>query len=351
MKKEVLALALSVSLLSSTSLESAAYQQLESTPVALTPDIKPVPTPAVWKDIPVVSTGLPDELPPAVKAHEQNAVKVSLHPSLETRLAAGVTYKDSVSGVQIAEKFYLLAGHLLLKGDNTPEDGAEDCENLSVYASNAHTSITTIQADGSTITESGLGDMHPVDAAAGSFKLHDFRVPDIALIRRTADKNVHSKQSFETVTINNEPLIVGQPVFIMNYQPTANNSVRTPYKLLLTPEEIQQGLDRPAIYGGIIVSPMPDGTFLVAVGMKSYGAAYDIFGRGGSSGSGVYFEDGRLIGISVAGMVTPEIIAKAIKFLTGTELAKDPYFALIQPVNEKMVGKLEQQLRNDSICK
>lgn len=94
-------------------------------------------------------------------------------------------------------------------------------------------------------------------------------------------------------------LDVGQPLYIANFQLTADKQPRNPHHAFLTPEGIKQGLDKPAIMGGVALNHVSGTTIRVLTGIKSYSTPPETETRAGAGGSPVWDEDGNLIGIVV----------------------------------------------------
>lgn len=129
-----------------------------------------------------------------------------------------------------------------------------------------------------------------------------------------------------------------QPLYIANYQMTADKQPRNPHHVFLSEEQIKKGLDKPAVMGGVALNFLSGNTIRVLTGIKPYSTPAETEPRAGAGGSPVWDEHGNLVGIVVG--ETAQFVSDyeedfniELSGRSNTDIAKTAIVQLIDPLH------------------
>lgn len=228
------------------------------------------------------------------------------------RIADEATGQGSVaSGVIINGQQILTAGHVVER------DGSVACSNTSVVTAGLVTSAT-ISND-------------PVTHVSVK---HD-KTTDVAVLTLRASSNFGG---LPDVKISDNQLTVGETVYFINYQPTADGKVRSP-------ASTDVASTTPVVFSGTVVKDAAGRTTIATGNGKSFGAgASDNLVRKGASGGAIVNSRGELVGLSVASeSLTADHSAASIKKEFGVSLSANSTYqiAYMQPISQGLVKGLQ----------
>jgi len=250
------------------------------------------------------------------------------------------------SGERVGPNLYLTAGHLIRAKQNAPSPGLENCHTLNVK-------VPTNQAFAEASEHRQIyGTTLNAQKEVGTYMDGDVTaIPDIALVQANPGDLV---VPHATIPLASEAMHIGQAVFSLGYQPDTAGKLRSPDQGDISASDIQAGYDKPAIFGGVIVSFQSNGNPIVAEGLKSYGAVTDDQARGGKSGGALVNTSGQLLAISVEANSIPRTAAEVgdlYSFTPGGILPKAPLsFEIAQPVTRPLIDSLTQQISAAATC-
>ncbi len=283
------------------------------------------------KSMPMINVGfLPPTLPPSIE-HEIYNVGQVYNEIINRHDHTYVGYDGS--GIQITPTLILTAGHIVLSGETKPlVNYPSQCSNLTFNNLSTGGALTYLES--------------------GSYKYGDNTIkPDIAMIfapYQSGESGVGLSQvirhSVSNIPIANNAPTHGQPLYFVNYEPTAQKVFRSPYNT-------RQRYIYPAIYGGIYYDSTANGEYVVLTGMKSYGQVKDTNSRPGASGGAVFNAAGQLIGLSVMGGSPIEAVSYSHSSESNASTPVDVQLGVsyIQPVNKGLIKELHKELHPYSV--
>lgn len=275
-----------------------------------------------------IDTVLPPELPQAVQAQVGSAVDIGSEIPLEESrfpdgtLALSTSRVSSLgSGVRISETEVATAGHVRAEhpeaacGDFTIKTRVEDSIRKAPVTAEAHSYLSdNVSADSYDVPDFGIMEVEP--------RLLE-GVP-IAQVRQT-------------------PLEVGEPVYFVNYQPTADGTDREP--------SASDPYSQPAEYGGIVASTDGQLSRVITDIGASYGDVYDDVTRAGASGGAVFDAQGQLVAIVSRGLESG-LLGQNQAF--GVELSAYPDVtvseAKVTPVTQTLIDQLRAEIDASPSC-
>jgi hypothetical protein len=242
---------------------------------------------------------LPDHLPSPVS--RQIAAGVAIATLLPAKLG-GPAYS---SGVRIFPDLYLIAGHAVQTDQNRPLAALRSCGRILIDGQGA--TPAHLSADPLTGAERAVGGSRiSARKAIGSFIVGDqTAIPDIGLLQAAPTKAVGR---FTPVTINTQPVRVGETMFFAVDQPGINRpfddlALRDPYGPSHPIVEMRGNDQQPAKFAGVVGKILAYGRVVVFTGTRHYGPHPDSNGHEGSSGGGAWLANGQLAGIVAGGPV------------------------------------------------
>jgi len=131
---------------------------------------------------------------------------------------------------------------------------------------------------------------------------------------------------------------MGETVYFVNFQPTADGATRTP--------TAQGDLAMPAVFSGTVLGQTPDGLVIATGSGKSYGhGVADTLVRRGASGGAILNRKGQLVALSVASQsLTADQSPAAIAHTYGVQLPRGQYqIAFGQVTNGQLISQLRAQ--------
>lgn len=226
---------------------------------------------------------LPDTLPDAVAQQTPNVVSVINTIPLLSRL-------EICSGVRIDQYDYLSAGHCDYQ---LASDALPLCENLTI------SSPSDLSDEGVSLPVNKKAGYYDGDTSGKTTKSLGSLTKDILLIETPTEPRPYTTKTHYGDPSSIQP---GTPLYLVNFEPTANNTLRSPYGEDLITGEQKTGLNKPAILGAIALAHISNGTnsFTIAIaGVKSYSSPPETDVRAGSSGGPIYDEAGNLVGTTI----------------------------------------------------
>jgi hypothetical protein len=286
---------------------------------------------------------LPAQLPAGIKRYIRNVGLVSNYFANRLLLQEQDNGDKNVypyaaraysgSGVLLNSRYVLTAGHMFLSGTNKPLiNAATECEDLTFSYDIGRQELQSVVA-----------------SESGSYKYNDSTsLPDAGLL--DLGPNVYQgNAALPAIEISKQTLYAGEPLFFVNYEPTASGKYRDP----INPAG---SYTKPAIYGGFYIGKDQNGEdYDVLLGVKSYGAVKDVFSRPGASGGPVFNSEGQLVGIDVQGYDS-EPGTDEYEQDWNVQLQHDnPHQKLeteiIQPITPSIIKGLETNLKTSEICR
>lgn len=186
---------------------------------------------------------------------------------------------EKASGVKISSDLVLSAGHEFLDGGSIFSSSSDlFCRNLSIYSNGDNNSDTSTD-----------------NSIYATYTQDDQKAPDISIINTDGDSQFNR---MPVPTIGQKPSI-GDKVYLVNYEPTANLIDRNPNQDANQSSSLKK-YSLPAIYSGVILDNNGS-DYKILTGIKSYGqGSADDMSRPGASGGPVFNGAGQLVGISVS---------------------------------------------------
>lgn len=295
-----------------------------------------------WPDVvlesdSVSATALPDTLPPAVTAQLPNVVAFE-RTDTGYRDVPGVIQQTlmNCSGVRIAPSEYLGAAHCT--------------EGISQQGTSIYIDVP-IDNGGRTFPVSRLVEQNnniDVENVRMNTELVDI------MIAKTESDDIPNQPP----TQFSEPSQIkpGTPLYAVNYEPTADGRRRTPDRNDLSQEDIQMGLNNPAILGAVALTPLHNGRIEALVGLKSYSHPTETTIRPGASGGPVFDNDGKLVGTTIGEFNDPRFdTIKEFESLFNVDIdmpaEAQANVVMIHPTDQSTVTKMRECLTNpDSQC-
>jgi hypothetical protein len=318
----------------------------------------------------------PKSLPQAVSNMLSNVVVVNYNePSPPPAILDKGNFalqSDYGSGLELNKNLYLSAGHILRNektGSKLPR--LDRCSAVSVdtgnksptsfYISNSHSKqkdSSSVVHKSAVITTAKYGYRLRANKKVASYDPSNNSVPDVSLIY-TNKKNDYRMSKPAKVTISTNAPRVGTKLFFANFQPTPVGQYRDPNENLLSEKDIKQKLNKPAIYGGIMLGHIvDDGDDLVVTGLRNYGSIRDRYERHGSSGGPVFTSTGKLIGMSVM-MPSRNHVKLSLQELSqeyyhqnfvGVKPKSKLSYSLVQPISKKVISTMRTRLNQSPGC-
>jgi len=228
------------------------------------------------------------------------------------RITDQTTNKGAVaSGVIINGQQILTAGHTV------GHDGRVACANTSVLASSFISDAATSS-----------------DIVTHASVVHN-KTTDVAVLTLRASDNF---TSMPDVKISDRKLSVGDTVYFINYQPTADGAVRSPLSDIAANTT-------PVIFNGTVIKDAAGRTTIATGSGKSFGAgSEDNLVRKGASGGAIVNSHGELVGLSVASeSLAANRSASSVKKEYGVSLPVSAKYqiAYMQPINQALVKDLQ----------
>lgn len=269
---------------------------------------------------PIVATNsLPSKLPEAVKRLEGEVGQVIVnvvHPGGGVITPPIFSYLGS--GIRINSNYVITAGHMFDRIPNTTTAGsAAECYYL--YFDSGETAGPLLHGKSS----------DPGTTSATS--------PDVGVAKYSDINDGYTDNPpQEQYKVANRPLKIGEKLFFINYEPTADGSIRYP------------NTGGPAVFGGVYLGKTDYGDYEILSGLKSYGAVKDTVARPGASGGAVFTADGTLVGLSVKSSIGT-YSAYTYEHEFGVKLLGKPSnqglpFAVAQPINPDLVHSYESRI-------
>jgi len=250
------------------------------------------------------------------------AVARSVNTVVATQQVLDAADKEGIvaSGVIVSGTQVLTAAHNVRLSN-----GTVSCSQLTVAATGLLTGATASRSPVSFVSSNkygGSADMALLTVEAGD----NFRaLPKATLAKRSPE--------------------VGETVYFVNFQPTADGKIRTPTSQ--ASNDPATDYSKPAIFSGIVTSVTNDDIVVATGAGTSYGLGVkDNVVRKGASGGAVVNNQGELVGLSVSSdSLQTDRTAASIAKEYGQNLPEHQYqIAHIEPVAAKMLEELETSL-------
>jgi len=303
---------------------AAVTEYMRADAIAKQEQAAPEPTPDMTIDLGV----LPNQAPPAVLNRVHDAVSVHILGKYKDKKGELFWGDGSASGVQIAQDLFVTAGHAILEGNNKLVPGTQYCGNVSIGEQVSVDGSEFYGASGAVIEKSGSYSSSPKT-----------NTPDVALLYQ----GKFSNQGLPPITVPLATATPGETLYAVNFEPTASDKARDPDIDYGHPNKAELPYANPAIYGGVVLATLADGSIVVADGLKkSYGVLPDDHTRRGASGGGEYNRAGQLVGITVAAVDDP-VSRKYILDVYRVALKNAPKqvrLSIVQPVTRKLLADL-----------
>ena len=277
---------------------------------------------------------LPDTLPDAVAEQIPNVV--SIINNIPVLSESGIC-----SGVRIDKHDYLSAGHC---DYSLASDALPFCTELSVG------STSIISPDGVILKATKKAGNYGGDTSGIWRGDVNSMSDDTLLIETDAEP-----RPYTTPTQYGEPSMVttGMPLYLVNYEPTADGKLRSPFNKYLTESELNAGLNKPAIFGAIALMQYANGMIAAISGDKPYSSPPETDVRGGASGGPVYDQNGSLIGTAV-NLINYSSLSEAERdfgvSITGISEKTDVNVFLIQDITPSLVSELQSEQQPTPDC-
>jgi S1-C subfamily serine protease len=221
------------------------------------------------------------------------------------------------SGVIMGDMRVITAAHNVRDGNGTVA-----CQELSVESPG--------------LLSGALASKDPVRYASSNKYRGD---ADAALLVVQASDNL---QSLPRAVLAKRLPEVGDTVYFINFQPTADGKIRVPTNQVTA--DPGQDFSKPAVFSGIVISTGDEDVVVATGAGVNYGlGAPDTVVRKGASGGAVVNNQGELVGISVSSdSLQADRTSASIAKEYGRALPDHQYqIAHIQPVTDGMLQDLE----------
>jgi hypothetical protein len=318
-------------LLATGSVLAAGCQAQEATPVE-------PPKPTV-----ISAEGFPAELPKPVADQLQHVVSII---GIRAPIKVEKDSKPQVmacTGVRIDEHDFLSAAQC--DWDLANLDQIPYCDTMGI---SVQTPVADKRRGVSFSISRKAGDQAQADGTRAK------NVTDNALVVEIDPKNADGLAKYTNPTrfsLSPSSIEGGNPLFIANFQMTADSRPRNPHHAFLKEEQVKNGLDKPAIMGGVALNYLSDNTIRVLTGIKSYSTPAETEPRAGAGGSPVYDETGGLVGFVVG--ETEQLVSQYEKdfFIDlpnrkDTDIAKTAIIQLVDPLHIRALQAKQTGLQN-----
>ena len=274
---------------------------------------------------------LPNTLPDAVAQQTLNVVAVTdIIPGFLTNILG------YCSGVRIDQYDYLSAGHCDLQ---LTDHQSAYCENIAI------SSPSTYSVSGESLPATRKVDVYSGSPSGVSNIAINNLKEDTLLIETATEPRPYTNPTH--YADSSSEITVGEPLYVANYEPTANGDLRSPYTHDLSPDELKTGLNKPAIFGAVTLAQFQNGMIMGISSNKPYSSPSETEVREGSSGGPVYDADGNLIGTIidlVTSLRTVRDVERSLGVdITGVSGSSDANVFVIQGITPQLISDLQSQ--------
>ncbi len=273
---------------------------------------------------------LPKVLPPAIRDQIESSIKISN----DVYYLDGQGYRHSCGGVQIDEYHFLSAGHCDMPNDFTRI--IFDCQEPT---------IKTDQPLDIPVVEK------VVDAPFALNNIASANDNDILLYKTSAESD-----SSRNANLHDQDPKVGEgdALYSVSYQPTLDGRDRDPNPSTLSEKDRLDGLGTPSILGMIALGQYDKDTVWAITADKAYSNPPETLIRRGASGSPVYDDEGRLVGI-ISSMASEYTSIAGIeryikKEIIGLDDSTPATIVFIKNTSSDKIGQLKSELEPVRNC-
>jgi len=276
----------------------------------------------------------PDQLPTAVAKQLNNVGTISIN-------ATGLM----ASGEMLDNDWFLSAGHVVKNTDNQFNPVVRQCGTITInspFAEYAAESISAsyIGGDNTKTPDISLMRVAPISVLPGNLD---------ATTAKLYERGIYLHYTND-IKVSNTPTTIGEDVYFVNDEPTANGEDRLPLLAATlfkgTKYRPADKQTKPAIYGGVITGTQSNGDLYVLNGLKAYGAIPDKISRPGASGGAVFNSKGNLVGITIETMQEPrpaKIVSAVTKALGLSKSSGNLPVTIVEPVSTALIEELQTE--------